>query len=171
MPQFYNFTRYIFQFTQIALVYALRQKNEIITTFFKQQKFNQMKILSLLVIAFTISLSASAQTKMDTTHHRTHHQYSKTKMNHERYMMKDGKLMSDKNGTKTDVTNEVTLSNGTTITPDGKVTWKNAKTQTLKNGEMVDMNGKIHTWGSSTHKMTSHHSTHHNMKNNADSTR
>lgn len=132
-----------------------------------------MKILSLLAIAFAISFSASAQTNMDTTtHHRTHHQYSKTNMNHERYMMKDGKLMSDKNGTKTDVTNDVTLSNGTTITTDGKVTWKNGKTQTLENGEVIDMNGKIHNWKSSnTHKMTTHHSTHHTMKNSADSTR
>jgi hypothetical protein len=129
-----------------------------------------MKILSLLVIAFAISFSISAQTPMDTTHHRTHH-YSKTSMNHERYMMKDGKLISDMNGTKTDVTNDVTLSNGTTITPDGKVTWKSGKTQTLTNGEMIDMNGKIHKWSSSTHKMTAHHSmTHHNMKNKADST-
>lgn len=132
-----------------------------------------MKILSLLVIAFAISFSASAQTNMDTTaHHRTHHQYSKTSMNHERYMMKDGKLMMDKNGKKTDVTKDVTLSNGTTITTDGKVTWKNGKTQTLHNGEVIDMNGKIHNWNSSnTHKMTTHHSTHHTMKNDSDSTR
>jgi len=132
-----------------------------------------MKILSLLVIAFAIGFSASAQTTSDTTmHHRNHHQYSKTNTNHERYMMKNGKLISDKNGTKTDVTNDVTLSNGTTITPDGKVTWKNGKTQTLQNGEVVDMNGKIHNWKSSTHSMTTHHSTtHHVMRNNADSTR
>ena len=131
-----------------------------------------MKILSLLLIAFAISFSASAQTNMDTTHPRTHHKYSKTNMNHERYFMKDGKLMSDKNGTKTDVTNDVTLSNGTTITTDGKVTWKNGKTQTLQNGEMIDMNGKIHKWSSSsTHKMTTHHTTHHHMKNSSDSTR
>ncbi len=132
-----------------------------------------MKILSLLVIAFAISFSASAQTNMDTTtHHRTHHEYSKTNMNHERYMLKDGKLMMDKNGKKTDVTNDVTLSNGTTITTDGKVTWKNGKTQTLQNGEVIDMNGKIHNWNSSsTHKMTTHHRTHHTMKNSMDSTR
>lgn len=86
--------------------------------------------------------------------------------------MKDGKLMSDKNGTKTDVTNDVTLSNGTKITTDGKVTWKNGKTQTLQNGEVIDMNGKIHNWNSGkTHKMTTHHSQHHTMKNNSDSTR
>lgn len=130
-----------------------------------------MKILSLLIVAIAISFTASAQTSMDTTHHKTHHQYTKTHMNHERYIMKDGKLMSDKNGTKTDITNDVTLSNGTTITTDGKVTWKNGKTQTLQNGEMIDMNGKIHNWSSNkTHKMTTHHNTH-NMRNRADSTR
>lgn len=127
-----------------------------------------MKILSLLIIAFAISFSTSAQTTMDTTHHRTQHHYSKTTTHHDHYMMKDGKLMSDKNGTKTDVTSDVTLSNGTTITPDGKVTWKNGKTQTLRNGEMIDMNGKVHNWSSS--KMTTHHTMHHNMKNKADST-
>ncbi len=128
-----------------------------------------MKILSLLIIAFAISFTASAQNSMDTTHHTRTHHYTKTNMNHERYVMKNGKLMSDMNGTKTDVTNDVTLSNGTTITTDGKVTWKNGKTETLKNGEMVDMNGKIHNWSSSgSHKMTAHH---HNMSNRTDSSK
>jgi cytoskeletal protein RodZ len=144
-----------------------------VSSLFTPKKLVIMKILSLFAIAIAISFSASAQTTTDTTtHHKTHHQYSNTSTNHERYMMKNGKLMSEKNGTNTDVTNDVTLSNGTTITTDGKVTWKNGKSQTLQNGEMVDMNGKIHNWSSSsTHKMTTHHTGHHNMSNNADSTK
>ena len=131
-----------------------------------------MKNLSLLIIAFAFCCTASAQSTSDTTHHRTHHQYSQTK-NSEHYVMQDGKLMMDKNGTMSAVNSDVTLSNGTTITTDGKVTWKSGKTQTLENGERIGSNG--HIWGkmnssSSTHKHSS--STHHmhNMKNNADST-
>jgi hypothetical protein len=131
-----------------------------------------MKNLSLLIIAFAFCFSASAQTTGDTTHHRTHHQYSQTKHT-EHYVMQDGKLMMDKNGTMNAVNSDVTLSNGTTITTDGKVTWKNGKTQTLQNGERISTNGKIwgnmHSSHSSTHTRSS--STHmHKMKNNADST-
>ena len=107
-----------------------------------------MKNLGLMIIAIAFCFSASAQTTSDTSHHKMHHQYSQT--SHEHYVMKDGKLMMDKNGTMTAVDNDVTLSNGTTISTDGKVTWKDGKSQTLKNGEIVSTNGKI--WGGKMNK-------------------
>lgn len=137
-----------------------------------------MKILSVLIFAFAISFSASAQNSQDTTHRKMHHQYSQSTI-HERYIMKDGKLMKDKNGVKTAVTNDVTLNNGTTITTDGKVTWKNGKTQTLQNAEMISMNGKIYNGKNNSmnhtamhHNSSQHHSMHSNsMRNNADSSK
>lgn len=51
----------------------------------------------------------------------------------------------DKNGAKSAVSQDVTLSNGTTITTDGKITWKDGKTETLKEDQWVGMNGKVHT--------------------------
>lgn len=94
-------------------------------------------------MAFAISIGASAQTTSDTSHAKTHHEYSQR--NHEMYVFNDGKLMMSKNGTKSDVSQDVTLTNGTTVSTDGKVTWKDGKTKTLTNGEWLDMNGKIHS--------------------------
>lgn len=109
-----------------------------------------MKTLSLLFVALAFAFSASAQSMSDTTHKKMqHHEYSQSgNMTH--YMMQDGKLMMDKNGTMSAVASDVTLANGTTITPDGKVTWKDGKSQTLKNGEKVSNTGKI--WGPKTKK-------------------
>ncbi len=103
-----------------------------------------MKNLFLLFAAIAISIGASAQ-KMnsDTTPTKKHNQYAQK--NHEMYALKNGKLMMSKNGTKSDVTQDVTLANGTTISTDGKITWKNGKTETLKEGDWADMNGKIHS--------------------------
>ena len=104
-----------------------------------------MKTLSLLIVAFAFAFSTSAQSVSDTAHKGMHHhQYSQSsKMTH--YVMQDGKLMMDKSGTMSAVTSDVTLSNGTTITTDGKVTWKDGKSKTLTNGEKVSSTGKI--WG------------------------
>lgn len=102
-----------------------------------------MKNLGLMIIAIAFCFNASAQTTSDTSHHKMHHKYSQT--SHEHYVMKDGKLMMDKSGTMSAVDNDVTLSNGTKISTDGKVTWKDGKTQTLKDGERVGTNGKV--WG------------------------
>lgn len=103
-----------------------------------------MKFLSLLLIASALSFSASAQTTSDTTHHKMHHEYTKSR-NHQWYtFFKDGSLMMKNNGTIAPVKSDVTLSNGTMISTTGKVTWKDGKTQDLQNGEMIDGNGKIH---------------------------
>lgn len=102
-----------------------------------------MKNLSLLILAVAISIGASAQTKTEATPQ----QMNKTEHNHskwEAYMMKDGKLMLMKDGKESAVTQDVALSNGTTISTDGKVAWKDGKTETLKEDEWLGMDGKIH---------------------------
>jgi len=101
-----------------------------------------MKTLSLLIVAFALSFSVSAQTSSSTTNSKTQSGYHNA--NHENYVLKDGKLMQWKDHKENTVTQDVTLSNGTMISTDGKVTWKDGKSQTLTDGQMVDMNGKIH---------------------------
>ncbi|HUZ59303.1 MAG TPA: DUF6799 domain-containing protein [Hanamia sp.] len=102
-----------------------------------------MKNLFLLIVAFTISIGVSDQTMSDTSHSRTHPEYANK--NHEMYFFKNGKMVMSKNGTKSEVNQAVTLANGTTLSTDGKVTWQDGKSKTLKDGEWVDMNGKIHS--------------------------
>ena len=118
-----------------------------------------MKNLFLLFATIAISIGTSAQ-KMNPATTTRPMQNENAQKSHDMYAYKNGKLMMDKNGTNSDVTQNATLANGTTITTDGKVTWKNGKTQTLKEGDWVDMNGKIHT-----KKMKSSHT----WKNNLDS--
>ena len=110
----------------------------------KTKKNYNMKNLFLLFAAIAISIGASAQ-KMNsgTTPTQKHNKYAQK--NHEMYAFKNGKLMMSKNGTNSDVTQDATLANGTTISTDGKITWKDGKTQTLKEGDWVDMNGKVHS--------------------------
>lgn len=101
-----------------------------------------MKTLCLLFVVFSLSTGVSAQTKSDTLHTNSHQQYSQN--NHEIYLFKNGKLMMRKFGTISHVSQDVELANGTTISTNGKITRKNGKTQTLKEGEWVDLNGNVH---------------------------
>ena len=101
-----------------------------------------MKNLGLLILAFAFSYGASAEINSATSQQNTNVVYSQK--HHEGYFLKDGKLMMMKDGTTSAVTQDVTLTNGTTVTTDGKVTWKDGKSQTLTEKDWVDMNGKIH---------------------------
>ena len=58
-------------------------------------------------------------------------------------MMHDGKMMVMKNGKMTDMTEDITLKNGTMIMKDGSVMMKDGTNKVLKEGEAVDMEGKI----------------------------
>lgn len=102
-----------------------------------------MKNASLLILAVALSFSASAQTTTESSSQKM----STSHMNHskwEAYMIKDGKLMLMKDGKESAVTQDVKLSDGTTISTEGKVTWKDGKNEELKADEWIGMNGKIH---------------------------
>jgi hypothetical protein len=58
-------------------------------------------------------------------------------------MMKDGKMMVMKLGEKMELTESMTLDNGSTVTPDGTVKTKEGKSITLKNGDAIYMDGKM----------------------------
>ena len=101
-----------------------------------------MKNLSLLILAVAFSYGASAEINSATSQQNVNQVYSQK--HHEGYFLKDGKLMMMKDGTTSAVTQDVTLTDGTTISTDGKVTWKDGKSQTLTDSNWVDMSGKIH---------------------------
>jgi hypothetical protein len=67
-----------------------------------------------------------------------------TKTVNEFYAFKDGKLVKVKNKVKTEQKDNVTLSNGTQISSNGTVQYSDGTTATLKEGEWIDDQGKIH---------------------------
>lgn len=56
-------------------------------------------------------------------------------------MMKDGKMMVQKDGKVTMLEGQMSLENGTTVKPDGTVTMKDGEMMVLKNGDAIDMMG------------------------------
>lgn len=116
-----------------------------------------MKNISLFVVALLISGTTLAQVATDSTKASTNDSNStmnnasmdnsssndQTKMVDEFYVMRNGKLIKVKNKIKTDQADNVTLGNGTQISSTGQVQFKDGKTQTLKEGEIIDMNGNI----------------------------
>lgn len=90
------------------------------------------KMLAMLVAVFAVVL-VNAQ---NADHgHKT--------MKKDCIMMKDGKVVQMKDGNTTELTGDVTLSNGTVVSKDGTVKTKDGKTSMLKDGDCVYMNGKM----------------------------
>lgn len=58
-------------------------------------------------------------------------------------MMKSGKLIEVQHGQQTPVRKNITLVNGTTIHLNGKIDDSNGKTKWLKEGQYIQMDGKI----------------------------
>ena len=59
------------------------------------------------------------------------------------YVMENGKVMSLKNGKEMTMGKSMMLSNGATVMTDGTVKMKDGTTTMLKEGQYVDMNGKM----------------------------
>lgn len=91
-----------------------------------------MKNLILLFTALTISLGVFSQgTKMA------------DKPMKDCCMMKDGKMMCMKGGKTMAMDKDMTMKDGTTVMKDGTVKMKGGKTMKMKNGESIDMDGKM----------------------------
>ena len=58
-------------------------------------------------------------------------------------MMKDGKLSEMVNGKKQPVTEDISLTNGTTIHPDGSINDRDGHLRKLEEGQYMTMDGKI----------------------------
>ena len=58
-------------------------------------------------------------------------------------MMKDGKLSEMVNGKKQAVTEDISLTNGTTIHPDGSINDRDGHLRKLEEGQYMTMDGRI----------------------------
>jgi hypothetical protein len=99
----------------------------------------------LMILAFAFVCTAGAVSAQDSTGQKMH-KMGDHKMK-DCVMMKDGKVMVMKNGQKSELTEDMTLSNGTTVTKDGTVKTSDGKTMMLKDGEWVGMDGKMGKMG------------------------
>ena len=59
------------------------------------------------------------------------------------YLMKDGKVMVVKGSSEMMMNKTMTLSNGEMVMKDGTLKMKDGTTMMLKEGQYVDMNGKM----------------------------
>ena len=113
-----------------------------------------MKNISLLLFAILLSFGAMAQVTDSTMNNNNNNATmdnsntkvdgDETKTVNEFYAFKDGKLIKVKNKVKTEQKDNVTLSNGTQISSNGTIQYSDGTTATLKEGEWIDDNGKIH---------------------------
>jgi hypothetical protein len=102
-----------------------------------------MKKILLLISIFTLSTAVlQAQEKMEKSKSKMHHDGMEHKMK-DCVMMKDGKMMVMKGGNTMDMSQDMTLTNGTTVATDGTVKMKNGKTMKMKDGDAMYMNGKM----------------------------
>lgn len=106
------------------------------TNFYYLKQTKMKKLLMCLLIAGSFATVASAQigTKTKTQNMQQVKDY---------VLMKDGKMHLVKGGNITSLVNDLTLPNGTTISTTGTVKSSEGTTLQLKEGEKIDMDGKI----------------------------
>jgi len=113
-----------------------------------------IKKVLLAIAVVTISTGAFSQTndmnsnksqdtKNKNTLDKNYNQNSDGYNHPDGYMMQNGKVMVVKNGKMTLVEKDVTLSNGTTISKDGNYLIKGGNKTMFKEGEHMDLNGKL----------------------------
>ena len=106
----------------------------------------------LLVIATALFCSIGCISAQDSS------KMHKGMMHHDKMMMdcvmmKDGKMVQMKGGKTSDLTADMTMTNGTVVMADGSVKMADGKTTTLKNGDCVMMDGKVKKMGMGKKKM------------------
>lgn len=95
------------------------------------------------VLAVAFSFGAFAQTTTPARDTIPTEQKSQKK---DMYVMKDSKMWAIKQGQKTEMAQEVTLSNGTQVHTDGTVKTSDGETIQLKEGQYIDVDGNIGDW-------------------------
>ena len=99
-----------------------------------------MKKVLILITALTISSGVFAQEhKMEGMGKKE----QKMDMKKDHVMMMDGKMKMVKNGKEMPMNKEMTMGNGTKVMIDGMCTKKDGTRMTMKNGDMMDMSGKM----------------------------
>ena len=102
-----------------------------------------MKNLFMTMLAVALSFGAFAQEKLPAKDTIPTEQKNQLK---DFYVMKDGKMWQVKAGEKSEMTQDVTLVNGTTVMANGTVKKTDGQAITLKNGQYVDLEGNIGDW-------------------------
>lgn len=102
-----------------------------------------MKNLFLTMLAVALSFGVFAQDTIPVKD--TIPTEQKTQMK-DVYVMKDSKMWQIKAGEKSEMTQDVTLVNGTIVMANGTVKKTDGVTVTLKNGQFVDLEGTIGEW-------------------------
>lgn len=87
----------------------------------------------ILIAALFLSAGVFAQEKMD----------KKMDMKKDHLMMMDGKMKMFKNGKEMVMDKDMTLSNGTKVMKDGTMKTKAGETMTMKEGDVIYMDGKM----------------------------
>lgn len=106
------------------------------------------KLMTVVVIALFASTTFAQEKKMDAKPEtmpkvKAAKAEIEHKMAHECYMMKEGSLMHCM-GEKSDAQKEdVSLKNGTVVTPTGEVKMKDGHKTKLENGQCISMMGSI----------------------------
>lgn len=114
----------------------------------------KIKKVLLAIAVVTITTGAYAQTndmnsnksqdmKNKSTLDNDYNQNSDVYNHSDGYMIHNGRIMMIKNGKMTSVDKDVTLPNGTTITKDGTYLIKGGTKTKFKDGEHMDMSGKM----------------------------
>ncbi|WP_343673100.1 DUF6799 domain-containing protein [Chitinophaga sp.] len=101
-----------------------------------------MKKLLILCASLLLMTATAAFAQYPTTDTAMHHHSGMHKMK-DCVVMKGGKMWMMKDGQKSEMTQTMTMSNGTMVMADGTVKNKDGKTWMMKDGEMMDMNGKV----------------------------
>lgn len=99
-----------------------------------------MKSLILSMVAIVFAFAASAQVS-------THSQDTiPTKEKQVLYLMKDSKMWIVSEGKKTEMSEDVTLSNGTIVKTDGTIQGEAGEIAKLKENQFIDAEGTIGEW-------------------------
>lgn len=107
------------------------------------QNIYNMKKLMILIAACALSSGAFAQDHDMGKMGNQDNKEQKIDMKKDHVMMKDGKMHIMKDGKTTHMDKEMTMGNGTTVMADGMCKMKGGKTMKMKEGDMMDMDGKM----------------------------
>ena len=120
--------------------------------FLKQKKMKKVKMLLLsvtvmkkavlLISALALSACLFAQEKMDPKMDMGKNE-QKMDMKTDHVMMMGAKMQMMENGKTMPMEKDMTLNEGTKVTKNGMVIKKDGTTATMKEGDMMDMDGKM----------------------------
>jgi len=97
------------------------------------------KLFAMLVVSFICCHAFAQDSSMSMSKHDT----SMTNMKKKCIVNEQGKIMMMKDGKSMMMTSSMTLKNGTTVMPDGTIKMADGTTKMLKDGEYIDIDGKM----------------------------